>query len=322
MPQTVFTALCFQMPALASSDDSQVADELWLPMIPAGTFTGKDGRTWVNNKPDVVVAALTQKIPFDIEHATHIHGPAGNPAPASGWIVALKSDNGQILGRVEFNDKGKALIQGKEYAFYSPAFSFDQHGHVLAMRSAGLTNEPNLDLPSLNRKEDNKMPIPKILAAALSLNETASEDDAVAAVQALKSSEQTALNRAKQPDLTQFIPIATHNVALNRATTAEAALKVIQDKEIEGIVDAAIADGKVAPANKDMFVAMCRAEGGREQFTQFVESAPKIVSTTPTKTPHSQQGQQLEEHEIAMCRKLHISEEDFLKSKTALNKGA
>jgi hypothetical protein len=46
------------------------------------------------------------------------------------------------------------------------------------------------------------------------------------------------------------------------------------------------------------------------------------VSTTPTKTTLSQQGQQLEEHEIAMCRKLHISEEDFLKSKTALNKGA
>lgn len=322
MSQTVFTALCFQMPSLVSPDDSQAVDELWLPMIPAGTFAGKDGRTWVNNKPDVVVAALTQKIPFDIEHSTHIHGPAGNPAPASGWIVALKNDNGQILGRVEFNSKGQALIQGKEYAFYSPAFSFDQYGHVLAMRSAGLTNEPNLDLPSLNRKKDNKMPIPKILAAALSLSEAATEEEAVTVIQTLKTSEQTALNRAKQPDLTEFIPVATHNVALNRATTAEAALMVIQDKEVEGIVDAAIVDGKIAPANKDMFVAMCRAEGGREQFTKFVESAPKIVSTTPTKINSGQQGNQLEEHEVAMCRKLHISEEDFLKSKTALNKGA
>ena len=151
------------------------------------------------------------------------------------------------------------------------------------------------------------------------LAENATEQDAVTAIGALKSAEQIALNRANQPDLTKFVPKETYEVALNRATTAESAIKAVQDKETEGLVDAAIAAGKVAPANKEMYVALCRTEGGREQFEKFAESAPKIVGATPTKTPVQQQEGALEEHEIAMCRKLQISEGDFLKSKLALN---
>lgn len=36
------------------------------------------------------------------------------------------------------------------------------------------------------------------------------------------------------------------------------------------------AAGKIAPANKEMFLGMCRAEGEVEQFKKFVEAAPVI----------------------------------------------
>lgn len=326
MPKLSHLALCFKMPRLELADAN---GDVWLPMVPAGIFKGDDGREWTNNNPDDIVARFSakgQKRPFDIEHSTYMLAPKGKPAPAIGWIMELKNDNGQVMGRVEFNKKGQHILEEEEYAYYSPTFTYDSNGFVTSVTSAGLTNEPNLDLPALNRsenQEDKTMPLPKAVADALALAENATEQDAVAAIGALKSSEQVALNRASQPDLTKFVPIDTHKVALNRAETAEAAVKAVQDRETESLVDAAIAAGKVAPANKEMYLALCRSEGGLEHFEKFAEGAVKIVSDKPIKTPVQQQSEKpLEEHEIAMCRKLHISEDDFLKSKLALNKGA
>jgi phage I-like protein len=321
MPQVALTALCFQMPQFVQSEEKD-SDIQWLPMIPAGTAEGRDGRKWFNNNPDAIVAAFDTKLPFDVEHATEIKGPKGEDADAYGWIVALENRNGEIWGGVEWNENGDWKIKDKRYCFYSPAFSHDSQSNIIAIVSAGLTNKPNFRVPALNRsenQEDTTMPLPKALADALALPETATEQDAVAAIGTLKSAEQVALNRANQPDLTKFVPKETYEVALNRATTAESAIKAVQDKETEGLVDAAIAAGKVAPANKEMYVALCRSEGGREQFEKFAESAPKIVDATAKKTPVQQQESALEEHEIAMCRKLQISESDFQKSKLALN---
>jgi len=64
----------------------------WLLLVPAGRFEGRDGRFWVNDRPDAIVAAFEaagQPLPIDWEHATEIKAPAGDPAPAAGWITAL-----------------------------------------------------------------------------------------------------------------------------------------------------------------------------------------------------------------------------------------
>ena len=325
MPQVALTALCFQMPQFVQSEEKD-SDIQWLPMIPAGAAEGRDGRKWFNNNPDAIVGAFDSKLPFDVEHSTEIKGPKGEDADAYGWIIALENRNGEIWAGVEWNDNGVYKIKDKRYGFYSPAFSYDDKGNIVALSSAGLTNKPNFRVPALNRsetQEDTTMPLPKALADALALAETATEQDAVAAIGALKSAEQVALNRAAQPDLAKFVPKDTYDIALNRATAAEASLKEIEDKETEALVDAAIADGKVAPANKEMYVALCRTEGGREQFKSFANTAPKIVDGKKTTTPKESASEgALEEYEIAMCRKLQISEEDYLKTKVALNKGA
>lgn len=314
MPQVALTALCFQMPQFVQSEEKD-SDIQWLPMIPAGTAEGRDGRKWFNNNPDAIVAAFDTKLPFDVEHATEIKGPKGEDADAYGWIVALENRNGEIWGGVEWNENGDWKIKDKRYCFYSPAFSHDNQSNIVAIVSAGLTNKPNFRVPALNRSEnqpeDKTMPLPKALADALALAENATEQDAVAAIGALKSSEQIALNRANQPDLEKFVPKETYEVALNRATTAESAIKAVQDKETEGLVDAAIAAGKVAPANKEMYVALCRSEGGREQFEKFAESAPKIVDAKPKKTPSQQQSEELTKDEVAMCRQMGVSEESW-----------
>lgn len=313
------TALCFKMESVDAD-----ASGVWLPLIPAGTFQGNDGRTWHNSNPEEIIQRFTKKRPFDVEHATHIKGPKGEPAPAYGWITKLENRNGEIWGFTEWNTEGREMIEEKKYAFYSPAFGHDKEsGFVYTVESAGLTNEPNLNVPALNRQEENEMKLSPIVVAALGLTESATEQDAVTAINSLKSEKDIALNRASNIDLSVAVPKETYQLALNRAETAEAALKAIQESEIDALVDDAIKVGKVAPANRDMYVGLCRAEGGIEQFKKFVETAPAIATNSKvTTTQTSVQADELDPEEIALCRKMGVTQEEYLKSKQSLAKGA
>lgn len=311
MPKT-YLALCFDL------SRQQVRDEkVWLPLIPPGVFSGLDGRTWNNSNPDAVVAAFTRKRPFDVEHATHILGPQGKPAPAYGWIEALENIDGEVWGMVEWNEDGERILAAKNYAFYSPSFTYDANGVVRRITSAALTNDPNLDqLPALNR-EETPMPLPVELTQALGLGADADVAAAITAIGSLKSEHQLAMNRAAAgPDLTKFVPKETYELALNRATTAETKVKQTEEAKLVSLVDDAIAAGKVAPANKEMFLGMCRQEGGEEQFKKFIEAAPVIADASVVKTTTEQSGE-LSEDELAMCRMMNVKPETWKATKAA-----
>lgn len=312
--QLEFLALCFELPDL--SDASTPLPE-WLPMIPAGTFTGRDGRTWVNDNPQAIIATSFRypMLPFDAEHSTELLGPKGEEAPAYAWIDAMRVNaDGSIDGHIEWTPDGEALVRGKKYRYYSPAFRHFPTGQVSHLSSAGLTNKPNLYLPALN--SENTMPLPVQIATALGLAETASVDDALSAIQTIKNSEQTALNRAQNPDLSKFIPQETYQLALNRAQTAEDRLKTLDEKTATALVDDAVTAGKVAPANRDMYLALCRSEEGRQQFAEFVKTAQPLVNQDPSKGKENK-GQQtsLTETELAICRSMGLTQEEFLAAK-------
>ncbi|HBC2028290.1 TPA: peptidase, partial [Vibrio cholerae] len=199
------TALCFNM----ANVDAATAG-VWLPLIPAGTFQGIDGRTWNNSNPNAIIQRFTKKRPFDVEHSTHIKAPNGEPAPAYGWITSLENRNGEIWGFVELNAEGREMIEEKKYAFYSPAFGYDKEtGVIYSIESSGFTNNPNLNVPALNRQEENEMKLPQLILAALGLAETATEQDAVIAINSLKSEKDIALNRASNIDLNVAVPKET-----------------------------------------------------------------------------------------------------------------
>lgn len=311
MPKT-YLALCFDL------SRQQVRDEkVWLPLIPPGVFSGLDGRTWNNSNPDAVVAAFTRKRPFDVEHATHILGPQGKPAPAYGWIEALENIDGEVWGMVEWNEDGERVLATKNYAFYSPSFTYDANGVVRRITSAALTNDPNLDqLPALNR-EETPMPLPVELTQALGLGADADVAAAITAIGSLKSEHQLAMNRAAAgPDLTKFVPKETFDLAMNRANKAEALVKETEEAKLATLVDGAIAEGKIAPANKEMFLGMCRTEGGVEQFKKFVEAAPVIADASKVKTTTEQSGD-LSKDELAMCRMMNVKPETWKATKAA-----
>ena len=154
------------------------------------------------------------------------------------------------------------------------------------------------------------------LLIMLGLAATASQDDAIAAVNKLKTDHQLALNRAQQVDPQQFVPMETHQLALNRAQTAEQQIatdaKAALEADAAALVDQAIEGGKVAPANRDHYLALCRMDGGIEQVKSLLAVAPPVMAgeQQPGGKP-GEPGSPLNADQLAVCHQLDISEDDY-----------
>lgn len=252
-------------------------------LLPAGqTIKGYDGRSWSLPDPARLVQAFNagKRRPIDIEHATQKLAPNGHPAPAVGWIEKLEAAADGVWGQVAWNTQGQQLIAGRAYSYLSPVFRFDATGRIHSLVSAGLTNEPNLELVALNRTDTSieETDMDANVLEALGLKPTSTAADALTAIATLKEARDIALNRAQTPDPDKFVPKADHQLALNRIATFETAEKARTDAEITAAVDEAVAAGKIAPATKDYHLATCRAEGGFDRFKTMIATAPVLLS--------------------------------------------
>lgn len=317
-------------PAVALNAEGDAPE--WVMLIPPGPpVVGRDGRRWTLADPDAVVAATNAEslskgidLPFDVEHAQWELAPQGLPAPAVGWIKEVANRDGAIWARVEWNAKGASAIREREYRYVSPVFGFDLASrHVRLIHGAGLVNRPNLDLPALNSEQDRPaMDWTKVLAA-LGLSADASPDDAIAAIAKLMGDMAEAKCREATAD--KFVPRAEYETALNRAATAERAVadqvKAAKEAEIAALVDGAIADGRVTPASKDFYLASCRAEGGVELFKAHIAGVPKNPAAGGSgldgRKPEDGKPGALTSSEVAICRQLGLTTEEFAKARAA-----
>ena len=290
----VATALCSAQPGncmalnfeIAAVDGGNLPE--WIELLPAGqVITGRDGRTWINDRPEMILAAFAadgKDLPIDWEHSTQLKAPNGDRSPAAGWIKAMEIRDGAIWGRVEWTNDGAASIASKEYRYISPVFHFEiETNRIFRIVSCGLTNTPNLYLNALNRAQHQKelnMELSQLLAS-LGLPATATFLEALNRIAQMKTEHATALNQAQNPSLDRFVPRADYDTALNRATTAETKLAGIETATLETAInteiDAALAAGKITPATKDYHVAACREKGGLDRFKAFVNAAPVVA---------------------------------------------
>lgn len=297
----------------------------WIELIPAGPeIVGRDGRRWRMSDPSKLVAAYAANradLPIDWEHGQFHAAPKGEPAPAAGWIEAVEARNGALWGRVSWTPKGRAAIEAREYRYISPVFTFDPAtGEVMALKCAGLVNRPNLQLPALN--QEGLPPMWKKLLAALGLPETATEDEAVAAVKAMQAEKEVALNAAKNPPNNLFVPRADFDAALNRETDAKAQLaKIVEDgrkAKAEAAVAKAIEEGRIVPATKDYHLAACRTDDGLAAFEAMVAKVPVNPAAKPSGLGEKKPGEgqtALNAEEIAVTKMLGMSEADFIAAK-------
>ncbi len=260
-----------------------------IDLLPAGRrITGRDGRAWNNSDPGAVAERANSAgidLVLDFEHASELKAPKGEPAPAAAWLHDLRVEpDGRITAAIRtWTPAGEAAVLNREYRYLSPAVNYHPRTmEIVGIGSAGLTNKPNLPLAALNHEHQEDEAMLKKILAQLGLAEDATEETALNAIGKLQTDLRTALNSAQNPPLNAFVPRADYELALNRATTAEAKIAQGEKDRLEGeiatAINQALQDGKIAPASADYYTAMCRTEGGLEQFRAFVASAPKIVA--------------------------------------------
>lgn len=309
-----------------------------IQLLPAGQLVqGRDGRSWTNPDPLAVINAsmAIAPCPIDVNHSTDYRAPKGGPSPASGWITKIYlNDKGETWGDVEWNSDGSALVSDKKYRFISPVFSFDETtGQILAILRAALTNRPNLNLEALNQaqtapggspvKQEESM---KKILAALGLPETATEDQALVALNAVQAkATATATNATTQAvDLTVYAPRADVVAMEQRALNAEGELKKYREADLKtratNAVDLALKDRKIAPASKDAYMALCATEEGLKSFGEIMKTAPAIVSDAPAASgqpPVSPTAEALNADEAVLAKSMGYTPEQYKKVKEA-----
>ncbi|MEM1371745.1 MAG: phage protease [Pseudomonadota bacterium] len=135
------------------------------------------------------------------------------------------------------------------------------------------------------------------------------------AVTALKAKAQTITG---EPDPTKYVPFGVFKELQDQVT----ALRTEHSEgRAETAVDDAIKAKKLTPGQRDWAISYCKADP--EGFANFVGGAPELLSSQtvdPATKPGGKKGAaHLDETEIAMCKQLNITPEDFVKSREQLS---
>lgn len=319
------TTLQAALPPRALNVEGGAAPE-WIELIPAGpVVVGVDGRRWANPDPATVVAAsraVNRPLPVDWEHATEHRAPTGQEAPAAGWVEQLELREGAIWGRVEWTPRAANQVRDREYRFVSPVFTYGRAAPnpISRIENVALTNTPNLPLRALNRAgatTETDVDLASQLREALGL---AVDADDAAIVTAARTAR--AANRASEPDMARYAPRADLDAVVARATNAENRLKELDAAAATAAIDAALdqaqREGRVTPASRPGFLAMCRAEGGLDRFKDLAKTLPVIAGAAASFTarkPDGAAGDGLTEEERAVCRATGRDPAEFARAK-------
>ena len=126
------------------------------------------------------------------------------------------------------------------------------------------------------------------IALALGLDKDADEKTILAAITKADDAHKTELAaaqaKAKTPSTDDFMPRADYDAVLARAETAEKKAseqdKVAFDTKVEAMIAAAITAGKITPASKDHYVALCTNEETFENTRKALEVSPEVIGKT------------------------------------------
>lgn len=312
--------------------NSSLADALatppeWVMLIPAGIFSGRDGRGPYRLDAAAVIAAFERgavDLPVDYDHQTLEADAKAGPLPAAGWIKALEVREGALWGRVEWTPKAAALIADREYRYLSPVFRHDKTGRVLALEGAGLTHYPNLELkPVAHKKGPARMSedLFERLVMMLNLPMTTTPEELVAELQ--KAIDQLATLKmeaqSRQPDPAEWVPMAQHKVVAESLAKLQAEIAA---QKAEALVTAAMRAGKLAPALEDWGLAYAKQDP--DGFSSWSEKAPVIFSPDAHggATRVASNASTLTDEDRFVCTALGLNETEFAAHKKRLEGAA
>lgn len=291
-------------------------------------------------------AARATKFVIDYEHQTFLAEKNGQPAPAAGWFdgrgLEWREGRGLFATQVEWTERARNMIRDGEYRYLSPAFTWDdENGHVKLLVNAGLTNNPGLDgmaavalsaffQQSHHQEDPSVNETLKKLLAALGLAAETDEATALAAVATLKAradqvggleakvatlTASAAANGAQTPDPARFVPVETYQAVQGQLATLTAQ---VETTERQRLIDAGLADGRLNPAAVDWAKGLPVAS-----LKAFLQVATPVAALAGMQSQGKDPGKPatgaaaLTDGELAVCRAMGISPDDFAKNKGA-----
>jgi phage I-like protein len=306
----------------------------WIQVLPAGNVESLKGDFIVDEESMRLVlsvfARVGRDLVLDFEHQTlgtadrNFQSPDGT-APAAGWVQELEARKDGLWARMSWTERGERMVLAREYRYLSPVvFVRKEDRRAAVLRHVALTNDPAIlgMKPIVNKAtepEEGDMDLKDKLIEMLSLKAEASDEELLAGVRdlhawrtgvtstlALKADATAADARGavlalKSPDNT--IPMAEF-VALKAQVAKRSA---------DDLVELALKDGKVTPANKAW--AEEYALKDTEGFQAFLKTAPAVVPTgrqTDDTKPPAAKGKLSEADEL-ICSALDLDEATFLK---------
>lgn len=277
-PDFAFHALAFALPA-------DGAPPQWITIFPSlGDVETRDGRKYTVDANAVIAHFDKHRvdIPIDINHATAIAAKEGKSAPAVGWISQLRVENGSLQGKVDWLDEGKALLAAKSYRFVSPDFFHTPQGVTRWIRSVALVTAPALgNQPALagathTQNEDKPM---KTIAAALGLNDDASEASCLAAL---------------KEKLDASVPKNVHDATLSQLSAATTKLTAIETEgrkaKVNALIEGALKEKKILPAEKDHYVALCATDEGLGAVSNLFAAKAVVLPASGLDTQKTPEG--------------------------------
>lgn len=302
----------------------------WVHLIPAGTFSGRDGRGPYTLDPSAAQAVLDAfarhgaDLPIDYEHQSLTATDKAGPVPAAGWITALEMREDGLWARVSWTPQAAELLAGREYRYLSPVFMHRKDGAIVELVGAGLTHTPNLHLRAAAARQLEAHAVDDLierLIMMLNLPVTATGDEVAAELQKLID-RLTAAEAAAQaaqsaqpaaPDPAEWVPVAQHRAVAEQL----AALQAAQARAAaENAVAEAMRSGKLVPAMQDW--ALAYASQDPSGFAAWAASAPVVVPTAGAPSAHRAQDDALTDEDRYVIAALGMSEAAYVAHKRAL----
>ena len=301
-------------------------------LLPRGFFRAQDGRpkecaAWYlddSNANQVIARALGRSNDFliDYEHQSLYTEDNGQPALAAGWFKGAGlqwRDAGLYATGIDWTPEGAKRISNKELRYISTVFTYyETTGEVLEIISATLTNSPALDglddLAVLTKKLTVRLTQQKGKAMAEEVEKlaalTAERDTAKTQVAAL-TVERDDLKTKVAALTTERDTYKTQLDALE-AEKQTAAL-TLEREQCSEMITAALTAGKIVPAVKPLLDKLNKAE-----LTVYLTETAGVELALLTKQHQKQPGTgvaALTQEELAMCKKMNVSPEDYLTTK-------
>ena len=339
------------MTSNAVSHDQTPALPEWIRVLPRGAVELSDHREpfLVDEVSLKSMAAEFHSRGVDLVIDYEHQSLQGERAPAAGWIKELEARGDGLWARVDWTRQARDYLEKKEYRYFSPVLRLDpETRRPVALMHMGLTNVPAIKhLPPLvarwggaatGGRRRPEGPVVKARAAKMdSVKEKAKmveqlkrlmglepevEEEAVCgkAMEAFRDLAAT-LNLPGEVSVAQLKgaveALKTGAVRLANAEEALQALKGrLASETADRLVEEALQAGKITPAQHGWALEYCRRDP--EGFQTYADRAPKLVplgEELQLRRDDDQDDRGLLPEELAVCRSLNVSKEDYLKAK-------